>query len=75
MVLLSARKRIFLKDIVGRCVGDFFFFYPPGKEFLRKIVFSCVCDFFFLDVCMFGCLFVDTITLERLNQSEPNFHT
>ena len=38
------------------------------KRFLfsfEGIVFSCICDF----------LSVTTITLERLNQSEPNFHT
>ena len=34
------------------------------------MVFSCVCDFFFFG----GGGDVDTITLESLNQSEPNFH-
>ena len=36
----------------------------------KDTVLSCVCDF-----VLFFCLFVDTITLERLNQFEPNFHT
>ena len=27
------------------------------------------------DFCLPGKMFVDTITLERLSQSEPNFHT
>ena len=38
-----------------------------GIFFFEGIVFSRVCDFFFLSVT--------TITLERLKQSEPNFHT
>ena len=42
---------------------------PPRKEFF--IVFSRVCDF----VLFLFFLSVITITLERLNQSESNFHT
>ena len=45
-----------------------FFFICTERIFHKDIVFSCMCDYFFS-------LFVTTITLERLNQSEPNFHT
>ena len=80
-------KRNFRKHIVFSCMCDFFYYATERTH----IVFSCVCDFvfirrkrifprilfsvvpviFFLDVY----LFVDTITLERLNQSKLNFHT
>ena len=49
----------------------FFFFYHPEKNFSEGVVFSCVCDF----VLSYFIFSVTTITLERLNQSEPNFHT
>ena len=46
---------------------------PPRKNF---IVFSRICDFvLFLFIYSFLFWSVITITLERLNQSEPNFHT
>ena len=49
----------------------FFCFYHPEKNFSEGVVFSCVCDF----VLFYFIFSATTITLERLNQSEPNFHT
>ena len=48
--------------------------------FFEDIVFSRVCDFIFYLFIFYLFIFffflsVTTITLERLNQSEPNFHT
>ena len=55
----------------------FNYFYPHRKNFPKDVVLSCVCDFFlfsFIYLFMYV-LYVTTITLESLNQSEPNFHT
>ena len=54
------------------------YYYRPEKNFSEGIVFSRVCDFVLFFFIYFIYLFicsVYTITLERLNQSEPNFHT
>ena len=54
-------------------LGDFICL---GKNFSPlDIVLSCICDFILLFI-LFIYLFFDvtTITLERLNQSEPDFH-
>ena len=57
-------ERIFREDIVLSCTCDFVLL-SARKEF-------CVCDrYIFFCVCV--C--VTTITLEKLNQSEPNFYT
>ena len=54
----------------------------PEKNFSEGYCFHLRLWFFFFGcllvcwyVCLFVCWFVDTITLERLNQSKPNFHT
>ena len=44
--------------------------YRLENNFSESTVFSGVCDF-----VLFIFLFVSTITLERLSQSKPNFHT
>ena len=49
----------------------FSFFYHPEKNFSEGVVFSCVCNF----VLFYFIFSVIMITLERLNQSEPNLHT
>ena len=56
-------KRFFFSYFIYRYV----FIMRPK----RRILYSVVSVIF----CLFVCLFVDTITLERLNQFEPNFHT
>ena len=48
-----------------------FIYYPHLMHITKDIVLSCVCDFFLF--LLFS--FVTTITLERLKQSGPNFHT
>ena len=52
----------------GGWYEDFIFYYRRKIIFSEGIVCSYVCDFFFF-------LSVTTITLERLKQSELNFHT
>ena len=63
-------KEFFWKILFQSRLG-FCFIIRRKRIFSKDIVFSRVCDFF----GFFSCLFVDTITLERLNQSEPKFHT
>ena len=46
----------------------FLFYYAPEGSILFSVASVVFFFFFFLGVC-------DMITLERLNQSEPNFHT
>ena len=45
LLLLSARKRIFPKDIVLSCACDFVLLSERKIIFPKEIVLSCVCDF------------------------------
>ena len=45
------------------------------EMYLISVYFVYLFIYLWIYLNMFVCLFVDTITLERLNQSEPNFHT
>ena len=58
-----------------RQTGRFIIIIIHRKIIFPRIMFSVASVIFFFFFFFFGCMFVDTITLERLNQSKPNFHT
>ena len=74
VLLFFPHGKIFPKDIVLRCVCDFVI--RTEWEFRKDIILSCVCNLsFFFFFFFFFFFLVTMITLESLNQSEPNFHT
>ena len=54
---------------------NFWLCYHPEISFPEGFVLRCVWFFFFLFIYLFFLMFVGTLSLKRLDGSQPNFHT